>query len=397
MIGGVILAAGYSSRMGDFKPLLPVAGVPALRRSIECLSAAGAAVAVVTGHRHEALAPLIKACGAEELYNPDYDAGMFTSVLAGVGHFASLGAEGVLLLPCDCAAVPKEAVRQLIACAGNKGEYALPTYGEHNGHPLWIPARYFDEILHYDGPGGLKGARSLHADTLLRLPMPWEGTVLDMDTPEDYAALCAYAADDGLAERVKNRRFFLVRHGVTELHSGKVVMGKYDAHLSDIGKAQMRSAGEALAGYPIEAKALYHSPLRRARDSTALVNRSLGLPAVEVADFSEISLGAWDGRLIADVQREFPEEYARRGEYLMSYRYDEDSESFYMVQYRVRKALNEILKADDSRDIFIVTHAGVIKCLYGLLHGRDIDWAFPVCRPEKGEITVVETGAGMNR
>ena len=391
MIGGVILAAGYSSRMGDFKPLLPVGGVPALRRSVECLQAAGAETAVVTGHRHTELSPLISASGAEELYNPDYDAGMFTSVLTGIRHFAARGAEGVLLLPCDCAAVPKEAVRQLIACAGDRGEYALPTYENRNGHPLWIPARYFDEILRYSGPGGLKGARSLHADTLLRLPMPWEGTVLDMDTPADYEALCAYAADDGLAERIRGRRFFLLRHGATELHSGKVVMGRYDAHLSDAGKARMRAAGEQLAALRPEAKALYHSPLRRAKDSAEIVNRALGLPAVEVPDFAEISLGAWDGRLIADVQREFPKEYARRGEYLMSYRYDEESESFYMVQHRVRQALNALLKADSSRDILIVSHAGVIKCLFGLLHGRDIDWAFSACRPEKGELTIVET------
>ena len=396
MIGGIVLAAGYSSRMGEFKPLLPVCGVPALQRSIECLQEAGAETAVVTGHRHEDLSQRIAACGAKELYNPDYDAGMFTSVLTGVRYFAEKGAAGVLLLPCDCAAVPKEAVRQLIACAGDQGEYALPTYQDQNGHPLWIPAGYFAEILHYEGSGGLKGARSLHADTLLRLPMPWEGTVLDMDTPEDYRALCAYASDDGLAERMKNRRFFLVRHGATELHSGKVVMGKYDAHLSDIGRAQMLSAGEALKAYRLEAKALYHSPLRRARDSAELVNRSLCLPLTEVPDLSEISLGAWDGRLIADVQREYPREYARRGEYLMSYRFDEESESFYMVQHRVRNALHEILKADDSRDIVIVTHAGVIKCLYGLLHGKDIDWAFPVCRPEKGEITRIETKNGSD-
>ena len=391
MIGGVILAAGYSSRMGEFKPLMPVCGVPALQRSVECLQAAGAGVAVVTGHRAAELRPLIASLGAEELYNPDYDGGMFTSVLAGVRNFRDLGAEGLLLLPCDCAAVEKEAVRQLIACAGDRGEFALPTCEGKNGHPLWIPGRYFDDILHYDGPGGLKGARGLHESTMLRLPMPWEGTVLDMDTPADYAALCRYAGDDGLSERIRGRRFLLLRHGATELHSGKVVMGRYDAHLSEEGRAQMRAAGVQLAGMGLEAKTVYHSPLRRAKDSAEIVNDALRLPMTEVADFAEISLGAWDGRLIADVQREFPGEYARRGEYLMSYRFDEDSESFYMVQHRARRALNALLAADDSRDILIVTHAGVIKCLFGLLHGRDIDWGFSECRPEKGELTVVET------
>ena len=121
------------------------------------------------------------------------------------------------------------------------------------------------------------------------------------------------------------------------------------------------------------------------------MNRSLGLPIREVEDFSEISLGAWDGRLIEDVKKQWPAEYARRGEFLMSYRFDEGSESFYMVQERVRRALVRLLKEDDSPDILILSHAGVVKCLWGLLQGRDIDWAFPLCRPDKGELTVVET------
>ena len=391
MIGGVILAAGYSSRMGDFKPLLPVAGTPALKRSIDTLTAAGAEVAVVTGYRREALSPLLEAWGASEIMNPDYDRGMFTSVLAGLHHFADRGAEAVLLLPCDCAAVPKEAMRQLIACAGDKGEYALPTFGGRNGHPLLIPRRFFSEILHFSGPGGLKGARSLHEDTLLRLPMPWEGTVLDMDTPEDYAALCAYAEDDGLAGLAAGRTFWLLRHGATELHSGKIVMGRYDARLSDLGRSQMEEMGKRLAGEKLRSSALYTSPLRRARDSAEIVCRSLGLPIREEEDFSEISLGAWDGMLIEDVKKRWPSEYARRGEYLMSYRFDEGSESFYMVQERTRRALVRLLKADPSPDILILSHAGVVKCLWGLLQGRDIDWAFPLCRPDKGELTVLKT------
>ncbi len=390
MIGGVVLAAGLSSRMGEFKPLLPVAGIPALQRSVETLLSAGAETAVVTGHRREALRPLLESLGVPELFNPDYENGMFTSVLTGLRHFAALGAEGVLLLPCDCAAVPKEAVRQLIACAGDKGEFALPTYAGKNGHPLWIPARYFDEILHFSGPGGLKGARLLHEDTLLRLPMPWEGTVLDMDTRSDYAALCRYAEPDELPALLRGRTFWLLRHGATELHSGKVIMGRYDARLSDLGRRQMEAAGAELAGRSLRAGALYVSPLRRARDSAEIVDRALGLPLREEPDLAEISLGAWDGRLIEEVQKEWPAEYARRGRFLMSYRFDGDSESFYMVQHRVRQTLLRLLREDKHPDVLILSHAGVIKCLYGLLHGRDIDWAFSRCKPEKGELTVVK-------
>ncbi len=168
-------------------------------------------------------------------------------------------------------------------------------------------------------------------------------------------------------------------------------MGRYDARLSGLGKAQMEEMGRRLASEGLRAAALYTSPLRRAWDSAELVNRALGLPIREVEGFSEISLGAWDGRLIEEVKKKWPAEYARRGEYLMSYRFDEESESFYMVQERSRRALIRLLKEDPSSDVLILSHAGVVKCLWGLLQGRDIDWAFPLCRPDKGELTVVKT------
>ncbi len=388
-IMGILLAAGYSSRMGKFKPLLPVCGLPALERGIRCLLAAGLPVTVVTGHRHEELSPLITRLGAAERYNPDYDTGMFSSVQAGIS--ASLGMDGAVLMPCDCAAVPPEAVKQLIACAGDRGEYALPTYEGKNGHPLFIPGRYFEEILRYTGPGGLKGARELHRDRLLRLPMPYPGTLPDMDTKEDYEALCRSMAYDGLDELICGRRFLLVRHGATELHSGKVIMGRYDARLSDIGRQQMRELGEKLSLTALHTDSVYFSPQSRAADSAAILNETLQRTPVPVSAFREISLGAWDGLLIDEVKRRWPQEYARRGEYLMGYRFDGDSESFYEVEYRVRKGLIDLLQRDSSPDILIVSHAGAIKCLYGVITGIGIDRAFHECRPEKGQLTVVSS------
>ena len=46
MIGGLILAAGLSTRMGAFKPLLEVGGVPALARAVRCLKGTAEEIAV---------------------------------------------------------------------------------------------------------------------------------------------------------------------------------------------------------------------------------------------------------------------------------------------------------------------------------------------------------------
>jgi len=55
-----------------------------------------------------------------------------------------------------------------------------------NGHPLWIAASVFDEIINYKGAGGLKAVRDLHADRLVRVLTDDEGCVLDMDTPAEF-------------------------------------------------------------------------------------------------------------------------------------------------------------------------------------------------------------------
>ena len=385
MIGGVVLAAGFSSRMGAFKPLLEVAGIPALARSIRCLASSADEVAVVTGNRAEELTDLIGREGAKALYNPDFARGMFTSVTAGVRYFADRGAEGLLLLPGDCAAVPRQAVRELLVNGGN--DFAVPGYEDKRGHPMWVPARFFPEILAHDGTDGLKPILARRGRRIL--PMPFPGTVADMDLPEDRDALETLLSRPGLAELARGRRLFLLRHGATVLHAGKIIMGRYDAKLSPEGAAQMEAAGIALARLKPEARRIYTSPLSRARDSAAILSRHLELETEVREDLQELSLGAWDGLLIDEVRRRWPEAYERRGQELMAYRFDADCESFYDLEYRAGEALRRILTEDDSRDLILVTHAGVLKCLYGLLNGRDIDWAFSRFNPMKGEMTLI--------
>ena len=385
MIGAVVLAAGLSSRMGAFKPLLEVAGVPALARAIRCLAGSAEETVVVTGFRAGDLTDLIAREGAKALYNPDYEQGMFTSVAAGVRYFADRGAEGLLLLPGDCAAVPRQAVRELLVNAGD--DFAVPGYGDKRGHPMWIPARFFEEILAHDGTDGLKPILARRGRKIL--PMPFPGTVADMDRPEDREALEALLDRPPLPELARGRRLFLLRHGATVLHAGKIIMGRCDAKLSPEGETQMEAAGRVLAELKPETGRIYTSPLSRARDSAAIVSRHLGLETAVREDLQELSLGAWDGLLIDEVRRRWPEAYERRGQELMAYRFDADCESFYDLEYRAGEALRRILAEDDSRDLILVTHAGVLKCLYGLLNGRDIDWAFSRFNPMKGEMTLI--------
>lgn len=69
----LILAAGFSRRMGRFKPLLVLNGKTVLARCVESFRQAGIAdITVLTGHRHQEVAEACAQLGVNWVYNPDH-------------------------------------------------------------------------------------------------------------------------------------------------------------------------------------------------------------------------------------------------------------------------------------------------------------------------------------
>lgn len=84
-IGAVILAAGYSSRMGSFKPGLHIGDKTVIARLIASFYDAGIKdIVVVSGHNREVLQSLISGFEVTESYNENFPEGMFTSIQAGI-------------------------------------------------------------------------------------------------------------------------------------------------------------------------------------------------------------------------------------------------------------------------------------------------------------------------
>ena len=84
-------------------------------------------------------------------------------------------------------------------------------------------------------------------------------------------------------------RVFLCRHAETESWAQGRLCGALDVGLSPAGVEQARALGAALADS--EPSALYASPLRRARETAALVAEACGLGIVEAPGLAEIDFG----------------------------------------------------------------------------------------------------------
>ncbi|MBI5894558.1 MAG: NTP transferase domain-containing protein, partial [Desulfobacterales bacterium] len=84
-LSAIILAAGYSRRMGRFKPLLPLGPTTVVGHVVTLYRAAGIEdICVVAGYQAEALQAALLPLGVRCVVNPAYDLGMYGSLVTGV-------------------------------------------------------------------------------------------------------------------------------------------------------------------------------------------------------------------------------------------------------------------------------------------------------------------------
>ena len=197
-LAGIILAAGLSSRMGDFKPLIRVNGETMISRVIGMMRRCGASpVVVVTGHRHEELQQALAGeADVEFVYNPDYATTQQLESLRLALTALKGRCERVMISPADVPLVSDDTAA-LIRDTG--GDFVRPVWQGEYGHPVFLQAAWFDYLQSYDGPGGLRGAMERSGCRLVDLPVEDRGTVLDNDTPEDLQRLLRWA--DGQSPR----------------------------------------------------------------------------------------------------------------------------------------------------------------------------------------------------
>jgi putative nucleotidyltransferase with HDIG domain len=194
-LAAIVLAAGYSSRMAEFKPLLPLTGSTALERCIGVFRAAGIAeVIAVLGHRTDELQPLAERAGARCVHNPDFERGMFSSVAAGCRALPGW-VEAAFMLPADIPLVQPNTIRQLAAAFALRGAgIVYPVFEGHRGHPPLIARSILAQAAEEGASGPLSDLLARHESEAIDLPVADQGIHMDMDTPAEYDALCALAA-----------------------------------------------------------------------------------------------------------------------------------------------------------------------------------------------------------
>ena len=197
-IAAVILSAGVSSRMGKFKPLLPLGNKTVIEQVVATFLRAGVRdIRVVLGYKARDVIAVLENPAVSWSINEEYQSEMFNSVKKGADGLKH-DTVAFFILPVDIPLVRPQTLRLLMgSLRKDVRQIIYPTFLGQRGHPPLIPRQYAGELSRWSGNDGLKGFLESYDHGSIDVPVFDAGILMDMDTPEQYKRI---------VERYKKRR-----------------------------------------------------------------------------------------------------------------------------------------------------------------------------------------------
>jgi molybdenum cofactor cytidylyltransferase len=201
----VILAAGESTRMGADKALLPWPPVAAgsgvttaqtfLSAAIHAFSPFSEIVIVVAGKNASMLEPLVYATDAMLVENPRPERGQFSSLQVGLHEVLNRGRDAAMVTLVDrppASAATLERLRTAFELALARRQWAVvPEYGGKHGHPIVIGRELIEAFLKAPPEATARDIEHQHQHHIEYVPVADPFVTMNVDTPEEYAALSA--------------------------------------------------------------------------------------------------------------------------------------------------------------------------------------------------------------
>jgi molybdenum cofactor cytidylyltransferase len=189
--------------MGRDKALLPWPpdeglGGTFLSAAIRSLTGCTELVIVVTGGNTSQLASVVYGQGAFLVENPEPERGQFSSLQAGLQEVLSRGRDAAMITLVDRPPVQAATLQRVLLAfesALERRKWAVvPAFGGKHGHPILVGREMMEAFLR--APAGTNAREVEHAreEWIDYVPVDDPMVALNVDTPEEYAALAGWAA-----------------------------------------------------------------------------------------------------------------------------------------------------------------------------------------------------------
>ncbi len=188
MISAVILAAGASQRMGSPKALLKIGDATFLQHISAVLSSVRITTqAIVLGSDAGRIQPSLSWFSGKVVINEGWEKGQLSSICCGLDAVEGPDCHGILLWPVDRPFVTGIVCVDLLQAFWTSGrQIVVPVHHGKRGHPVLFGASLFDELRALPHDVGARGILHRHPGDVYEVETSEEGTILNIDTPEDY-------------------------------------------------------------------------------------------------------------------------------------------------------------------------------------------------------------------
>jgi len=165
----------------------------------------------------------------------------------------------------------------------------------------------------------------------------------------------------------------LIRHGETDWNRVRRLQGHWDIAINELGHRQASALALALSSE--KPTAIYASDLQRARDTAQAVADRHQITVSIDARLRERCYGAFEGLLYDDIDGHFPQAFAQWQARELHARFpagERQAETLHEFSARAVAVVTELAQRHDNEKIIIVSHGGVLDCVYRAAYGMDL-------------------------
>uniref|UniRef100_A0A7C5RU32 Nucleotidyltransferase family protein n=1 Tax=Thermomicrobium roseum TaxID=500 RepID=A0A7C5RU32_THERO len=185
-VAGIVLAAGFSRRLGQPKQLVNLCGKPALQYVLNAARQAPLEPLIVVLSPQIAVAGSgLDTTGFAVVINERASEGQSTSIQAGLAALPP-DVDAVVFLLGDQPFLDPSVINRLVTCfERTHAPIVRPRYVDGPGHPVLIARALFSELRALHGDVGARPVLAAHAEEIVECEILELASPLDLDTPED--------------------------------------------------------------------------------------------------------------------------------------------------------------------------------------------------------------------
>lgn len=193
MITGIIMASGFSKRMGRDKLLIEINGKKIIERVIETLMDSNLDEIILI-YRTEEVRKIAESYGIKTVYNPNAHLGQSQSVVLGVENSRY---DTYMFFVCDQPFLSFELINDLIE-EYNKSpsNIVIPCYQDKINMPIIFPMDFKEDLLNVEGDKGGREIIHKNPTRVKKVEVQDEILVKDIDTIEDSEELLGASFED---------------------------------------------------------------------------------------------------------------------------------------------------------------------------------------------------------